>query len=434
MQFSPKKERTRYPSPREEFLANRPASFIYDFIGAYREEAAFWLLLLLIIMPLAGLYQHLTGIVGIYSSYMLIYILKLGVALWLVVVLLLLHGAVRVFVLRDGSDLGFRSFLKHHLPAVLFTALLLWAGLSVLFSENLSMAYFGSGYRQEGFYMYTIYAAVAVCAVQIVSDKRRRLLLHSFLFVSLPLCAVMLGQHFRYAYIVEHFGGLDTSVFFNSNHFAYYLTMTCLTAAGLWMTSEKLLQRLIFAALFAFEVWVLILNSTFGSYLAVLIASAAGFFLWGAGGRVRYADRPHAGRWIAALPLLLMLLISAVIQAFPVLAASHVTVISNFAVMQNDITRIVTDPENADRAGSGRFILWKLAVKYIGRHPVFGSGPDCLGFYYLADGQSHDRPHNEYLQIATSLGIPALIFYAGGLVTLLVRQWKHWIFALIILS
>ena len=56
--------------------------------------------------------------------------------------------------------------------------------------------------------------------------------------------------------------------------------------------------------------------------------------------------------------------------------------------------------------------------------PIFGYGPEGLtGDYAAAVGV--DRPHNELIQYAVFLGIPALLMYLSALITLFVRQWRN---------
>jgi O-antigen ligase len=62
-------------------------------------------------------------------------------------------------------------------------------------------------------------------------------------------------------------------------------------------------------------------------------------------------------------------------------------------------------------AGTGRWILWMNGLKFISEKPVLGYGPDNLGKQYAKVKISTDRPHNELIQFAASLGIPAAIFY-----------------------
>jgi len=70
---------------------------------------------------------------------------------------------------------------------------------------------------------------------------------------------------------------------------------------------------------------------------------------------------------------------------------------------------------SADMAGNGRWILWKGAIEIIKEYPFLGVGPDNLAVFYEKKGISWDRPHNEFLQIAASLGVPAVLFYLSAL-------------------
>ena len=67
--------------------------------------------------------------------------------------------------------------------------------------------------------------------------------------------------------------------------------------------------------------------------------------------------------------------------------------------------------------------IWKMTIKLIGKHPLFGCGTDNLRNGLAKDCQEDflafvkrtktipDKAHNEYLQIAATIGIPALIIY-----------------------
>ena len=76
-----------------------------------------------------------------------------------------------------------------------------------------------------------------------------------------------------------------------------------------------------------------------------------------------------------------------------------------------------------DRLGSGRVQIWKIVIEVIKKYPIFGVGTDNLknGIYENLTETNIDliqkakgiidKAHNEYLQIAVTLGIPALIVY-----------------------
>ncbi len=81
------------------------------------------------------------------------------------------------------------------------------------------------------------------------------------------------------------------------------------------------------------------------------------------------------------------------------------------------------DPE----AGSVRMILWQEGVKALPKSIIIGSGPDT--FYYAAEEKFSERfwekarpaskAHNIFLEIAVTMGIPALILYIWFLLSIL---------------
>src|ERR1700719_128847 len=73
-----------------------------------------------------------------------------------------------------------------------------------------------------------------------------------------------------------------------------------------------------------------------------------------------------------------------------------------------------------------RWSLWKDTARLIGGHPLLGSG---LGTFPVAFtrvqstflGKFVNHAHNDYLELATDLGIPAAVLFFGSTGALLVR-------------
>ena len=89
-----------------------------------------------------------------------------------------------------------------------------------------------------------------------------------------------------------------------------------------------------------------------------------------------------------------------------------------FAEIKNllfGINSIINSDENAEFAGSGRWRLWVNGIKFVFEKPLFGYGPENLGYRYLMEDIKLDRPHNEIIQFAASLGVPAALFYIAAL-------------------
>jgi len=93
---------------------------------------------------------------------------------------------------------------------------------------------------------------------------------------------------------------------------------------------------------------------------------------------------------------------------------------------------VLQDHSESGSAGSHRWELWELAFPLVGKYPIFGSGPDTLAFVFDQDAYCKaidipncqvDKAHNEYLQIAITMGIPSLLFYLLFLGTVCHRIW-----------
>ena len=75
------------------------------------------------------------------------------------------------------------------------------------------------------------------------------------------------------------------------------------------------------------------------------------------------------------------------------------------------------ETKNVNKLGSGRVGIWKMTLKVIWARPILGCGPDNLnnGLHRYAKeeievfirrtGTDLDKAHNEYLQIAATIGL-----------------------------
>lgn len=90
--------------------------------------------------------------------------------------------------------------------------------------------------------------------------------------------------------------------------------------------------------------------------------------------------------------------------------------------VKNDVTIAKTKGLN-DKLGSSRIQVWEIVIELIEKYPIFGVGTDNLK-KGIADNLTEtsinlilrakspiDKAHNEYLHIAVTLGIPALVIY-----------------------
>ncbi len=91
--------------------------------------------------------------------------------------------------------------------------------------------------------------------------------------------------------------------------------------------------------------------------------------------------------------------------------------------------------QGKDYAVNTRLEYWKIAIRIIKDHPFFGVGTDnfrnAYPLYRTAELDKMERntlnskAHNGYLQIAATMGIPALIFYFGLMASVIMVLWKQ---------
>ncbi|NLI92245.1 MAG: O-antigen ligase family protein [Peptococcaceae bacterium] len=93
-------------------------------------------------------------------------------------------------------------------------------------------------------------------------------------------------------------------------------------------------------------------------------------------------------------------------------------------------------PQPGISMGTGRFYIWKQTIQLILQKPIIGYGFDTLAFEYpqydpakipaLIDGKTIvDKPHNMFLEIAYSMGIPALLILIVVIVSYIVKFFKR---------
>ncbi|MDW7656062.1 MAG: O-antigen ligase family protein, partial [Bacillota bacterium] len=144
-------------------------------------------------------------------------------------------------------------------------------------------------------------------------------------------------------------------------------------------------------------------NGSLGPYLAVVAGLVfSGLAAW----RLRI---PVLGRILTA--------IGCFIGVTAVMNLLEANLIRDLLRLASDTQHIATGSDKAPSAGSGRWILWTNGLRMALERPLLGYGPDNLGAAYREAGISIDRPHNEFIQIAASLGWPALLLYVSALVS-----------------
>jgi O-antigen ligase len=192
---------------------------------------------------------------------------------------------------------------------------------------------------------------------------------------------------------------------------------------GLFIYEKSFIKSAAWLTAALFDIWVLIDNNTFGCYIAVFVGLVAFAFIF-----IAY-EKSKKFNIKTIIPIISFVLLSACLMPF-------YNIGKNFFSLNEDISKFADEDEDTSTAGSGRWTLWVQTAELIKNKPVFGYGPEGLSGKFTAKVKDssgaeqiqvsfQDRPHNEYLQHAAFMGIPALVFYLAALIMLFFNRIKN---------
>lgn len=333
---------------------------------------------------------------------------------------------------REGLASRFRpSRIRESLLPFCLLLVLLWSILSASFSNDPKTCFVGDPYRQDGVLTYGLYALVFITAMQL-SDRHMRCVAETLCAVCAVTGIIVItgGKLIPGLFYLEN--DLRALMFHQYNHYGYFLAVCFPVCFGLILSDEKpgwLLTPVRLA-----EFWLICnaiaFNSVRGSFLAI-VAALVGWNLAVLCG--------HREKWkkMLLLDILFIATILGLNTGSTLLDRMDVLVdqLESLFGTAPDIPQAtaapqpqVTAPQSAapagntavssavDHLGSERGLLWRLGIQFALDRPIFGHGPDNLGPLYMAyRADIPDRPHNELIQIAASLGFPALAFYVTAI-------------------
>ncbi|MDR0876145.1 MAG: O-antigen ligase family protein [Clostridiales Family XIII bacterium] len=311
----------------------------------------------------------------------------------ILLVLYLIHEAV----LRRPLNLKMQPWL------IALIGVLIFSVIATLAAFDVGFAWRGSSYRHDGLYTYLHIAGAFGCAFMLKSKALKLCLLKLFCLSVSITCSISFFQLFEVQLILEKFTSSRASVFYQFNHFAYFLVMGITVSLLLMLLDTSKKTRIIAGVLAAIQIFTLANNNTFGGFLAVLAVSIfLPFFLTSV--KKKFS----------------------VTYLLPVVMVLAITFASSLGSFLVNIEQLYRDSDNlTDNSGSGRWIMWKTAFWAITERPIIGYGPEGVAWVFESHGLTNDRPHNEVLQYAASIGIPGLICYLSALILLFRRFWQR---------
>lgn len=203
----------------------------------------------------------------------------------------------------------------------------------------------------------------------------------------------------RYMGEIEAFHGKKdlSAIFFNGNHYGYFLLMAALIGTAYYLFGTKK-QAVAGAVSAGFNLILLAINHSLGCVLAFVSVFA------GTAITIAIKDRRYAKKMAAAAAVLACALAAGILLS-PALR-------KEFTEFAADLTAIIGNSADGS-AGHRRLQMWTLTAEYISRKPLLGYGCEGIAFM-LYDAMKVSNPHSEILTYAAYYGIPAALLYAAG--------------------
>lgn len=313
----------------------------------------------------------------------------------------------------DWNRFKEKDYRNAYLPIIIFSVYMLWTLIACVFSPDHQKAFFGDPYRKEGFATYIAYAGIFWIAFIIDSKKYKKALLNIFLvtvFLNIVFLEMVNNGIFENIFANNQ---LNIGVFYNSNHYGYYLLLATVICNFLFMVENIKKLKIVYGLFYTFLLYYLIFNDTFGCYLA-LFGTLVLFLIYSIFKKEKIV--------LAIFSIIIFICVSCCVFKDGINIAYN-----NLKTFKFDSTKIIdknTKEEDVLRAGSSRMKLWKYGIKFFFEKPILGYGPENLEVKYNEFGIDQDRPHNLLIQLATTSGLPGLVLYLTAVGMILIHSLK----------
>ncbi len=307
-----------------------------------------------------------------------------------------------------AEPVSFRWLCKEYRPMFFFLIFVLLMLVSTAVNGVTDFVLHGSPLHESLFTFLQYIMIYYFCGSMICVPKMKRVFICLFLSVSLLIAVLALLDYYSII-VIEEFRDARfmpmSAVFINPNYYGYYLVLAILLSSCTAFMEENKFFRICSLLIFIINTATLIINCTFGGYLACLFGLVFQLIML-------YSIHRRISR--GALGMLLLYLAITLVMSF-----WYNNVFTDFVRLFFDLQMILNNDEQAGHAGTGRLRIWIETVGYIMQKPLLGWGVEGTWEF------ESSPPHNEYLHRAVFFGIPASISYICGAFSVYLHGLRH---------
>lgn len=325
------------------------------------------------------------------------------------------YNIPKLIILLSGGVLLLIFFLinykkieidKKDILLLIFAALIF---TSTMLSSNFKTSILGSGKRYEGMLALFTYILIYFCTKKFLNYENKNSLLKVLYVIYITICSLGVLQYYiempnQNLYPIFNKGVCGT--FGNTNFIGSFLSLGIPAFTILYIVKQKKLSFI--TSILAF--FCLIACGARSSWMAFFVFTLILLIYL-----IKIKNKEYLKRAV-------ILFICFALIFIYLFTAKSSFVRSKVNAMSNDV-KIASVQGIDNKMGSNRIQIWKITIDLIKKHPIFGVGTDNLlnaslnnttsdNIEYMERTKTFiDKAHNEYLQIAVTLGIPALVVY-----------------------
>lgn len=302
-----------------------------------------------------------------------------------------------IYIIVKNIDLK-KVTMKDRIPFILIIIFLVLAILSTINSSNIVQSLIGSEYRKDGLFSYISYIGIGLISMFIIKDKEKNIIYELFVIVGLILTIfTRFGMNDFLYPIQKSYNG----IFFQFNHFSYFIILCLVCNTCLFMTSKGK-GSIIYTISYMFMLEILIVNDTFGGYVAILLTTIFIIIYYIVIKKIRVKS--------------IVILIVFILLSLNVSDNNGIVVLRNFNVNLGQVKQVnisnldkKEEIEKVKHLGTDRGRLWMSSIKLIQEKPLLGYGIENIEKELKADGNYNDKPHNLILGLMVFIGIPGAL-------------------------
>lgn len=303
--------------------------------------------------------------------------------------------------------------------------ILLFLGLvciSTFLSNDISKSIFGEENRYEGLLMFISYVCIYLASKKYFKFEKVSEFLNTMFVVSMLIGIFGIFQNYIIANeaLKPLFSKGICSTFGNSNFFGSFISLVLPISISFFILKGNKKCFLLTLVMY----FNMLSSGTRSTWVAFGVVALLGIFYL-----LKQKDKTYYKRFFLLLLCFVLIFIFVLVDPKSVMK-------NKFFQIKNDISNSLHDGLDGNM-GSGRIEIWEMTLKLIAQKPMFGCGTDNLqsgllincpedfNKYLIRTSTIIDKAHNEYLHIAATVGIPALIIYLIFIGMILLPKTRH---------